>query len=159
MFRTQSGFWESNPGPDVLGPGENVRFIWQESIQPVENEAFWDTIGDIWLKEDLSVPDSVLDDINVVEESIDHRLDEDGATEALSRFKRLLELKDGWRATNPDLKAYTSPHGVRLPDRLYSRLSICAQIMTSSYSSDIRNTCAGSLKSNRIGMEHRCDHG
>ncbi|KAJ6534523.1 hypothetical protein DFH09DRAFT_1284243 [Mycena vulgaris] len=68
------------------------------STGSAENKAFWDTITDIWLKENLPVPDSVLGDLNVVEGSIGrfpHRLDEDGATGALARFKRLLELKDG----------------------------------------------------------------
>ncbi|KAJ6527895.1 hypothetical protein DFH09DRAFT_1094693 [Mycena vulgaris] len=99
----------------------------------VENKAFWDTITDIWLKEDLPVPDSVLGDLNVLEESIDrfpHRLDEDGATEALSRFKRLLELKDGWRATNPDLKAYTYTY----PTRSHSRID-CILVSPSLFKS------------------------
>ncbi|KAJ7018950.1 Endonuclease/exonuclease/phosphatase, partial [Mycena alexandri] len=78
-----------------------------------ENRDFWWEMGDLWLEEDLPVPDGVGGDMNVVEDPIDrlpHHPDHAGAVEALTRFKKILELKDGWRMTNPDVKAYTYVH-------------------------------------------------
>ncbi|KAJ7125860.1 Endonuclease/exonuclease/phosphatase, partial [Mycena filopes] len=75
-----------------------------------ENAAFWDKLTELWLSEDLPVPDMLLGDANVVEDAIDrfpHRTDDPKATQALGRFKQLIEIKDGWRLTNPDQKAYT----------------------------------------------------
>ncbi|KAJ7433933.1 hypothetical protein FB451DRAFT_1419334 [Mycena latifolia] len=71
--------------------------------------------------QDVPVPDGVGGDLNVVNDPIDrlpHRSDDGGAPEALARFKRLLELKDGWRAMNPDLKAYTYTHPLRSHSRI-----------------------------------------
>ncbi|KAJ7735347.1 hypothetical protein B0H16DRAFT_1765275, partial [Mycena metata] len=70
-------------------------------------------MGDLWLEEDLPVPDGMGGDMNVIEDPIDrlpHHPDHTGAVEALARFKKILELKDGWRMTNPDVKAYTYVH-------------------------------------------------
>ncbi|KAJ7203227.1 hypothetical protein B0H12DRAFT_1080660 [Mycena haematopus] len=72
---------------------------------------------------DLPVPDWCGGDWNIVEEPIDrlpHRPDEPTATAALARFKRLLELKDGWRNVNPDAKSYTytGTHGTVTHSRL-----------------------------------------
>jgi hypothetical protein len=75
-----------------------------------ENKKFWDKLYDLWMTENLPVPDILLGDTNIVEDAIDrfpHRTDDEGATYALSRFKQLLGLKDGWRLTYPDEKAYT----------------------------------------------------
>jgi exonuclease III len=74
------------------------------------NKASWEELHNLWMTEDLPVPDWVGGDTNIVEEPIDrlpHRADAPGATAALAKFKRLLNLKDGWRAINPDTKAYT----------------------------------------------------
>ncbi|KAJ7102025.1 Endonuclease/exonuclease/phosphatase, partial [Mycena epipterygia] len=74
------------------------------------NAQFWDDLCEMWLTLDLPVPDSVAGDMNVVEEPIDrlpHRRDAESATAALARFKRLLDLKDGWRTIHPDAKEYT----------------------------------------------------
>lgn len=77
------------------------------------NEKLWNDLHSLWMSENLPVPDLVLGDTNIVEDAIDrlpHHWDDDSATEALARFKRILELKDGWRSTNPDTKAYTYTH-------------------------------------------------
>ncbi|KAJ7621898.1 Endonuclease/exonuclease/phosphatase, partial [Mycena polygramma] len=86
-----------------------------------ENKIFWDKLTDLYLTEDIPVPDSLLGDTNIVEESVDrypHRKDADAATAAHARFKRTLGLLDGWRATNPDLLAYTYSH----PSGSHSRI-------------------------------------
>jgi exonuclease III len=80
-----------------------------------ENEKFWDTLTELYMTTDLPIPDSLGGDFNLVEEPIDrmpHRRYGQGAKAALARFKRLLDLKDGWRTINPDTKYYTftSPH-------------------------------------------------
>ncbi|KAJ7748082.1 Endonuclease/exonuclease/phosphatase [Mycena metata] len=78
------------------------------------NRLFWEELYRIWMSEgNLPVPDMFLGDTNIVEEPIDrlpHRADDTGAVYAFTRFKRLLGMKDGWRATNPDEKAYTYIH-------------------------------------------------
>ncbi|KAK6974475.1 Endonuclease/exonuclease/phosphatase, partial [Favolaschia claudopus] len=83
---------------------------------PAENKVYWDTLTDLWLHEDLPVPDIFIADSNLAPEPMDRlptRKDADMATEAYARFKRILGLKDGWRVTNPDTRAYTyiSPQG------------------------------------------------
>jgi hypothetical protein len=93
-----------------------------------ENEKFWDSLSELWMSTDLPVPDSLGGDFNVVEEPIDrlpHRSDARDTTAALARFKRLLDLKDGWRAINPDTKDYTftsNHHSMTLSriDRFYA---------------------------------------
>ncbi|KAJ7701337.1 hypothetical protein B0H16DRAFT_1833433 [Mycena metata] len=78
------------------------------------NRLFWEELYRIWMSEgNPPVPDMFLGDTNIVEEPIDrlpHRADDTGAVYAFTRFKRLLGMKDGWRATNPDEKAYTYIH-------------------------------------------------
>jgi exonuclease III len=74
------------------------------------NKEFWEEMYNLYMTLDLPVPDWCGGDWNIVEEPIDrlpHRADDANATAALAKFKRLLELKDGWRTVNPDTKAYT----------------------------------------------------
>ncbi|KAJ6630374.1 hypothetical protein B0H10DRAFT_2208038 [Mycena sp. CBHHK59/15] len=73
---------------------------------------YWDTLCDLWLTEDLPVPDASGGDFNLVADALDrfpHHTDPDAVVAAYLRFVRLLELKDGWRQNNPDIKAYTHP--------------------------------------------------
>jgi exonuclease III len=75
-----------------------------------EKTNYWNALCDLWLTTDLPVPDAVGGDFNVVPDAIDrlpHRADSDAVVAAYLRFTRLLEMKDGWRQLNPDLKAYT----------------------------------------------------
>jgi exonuclease III len=71
---------------------------------------FWRMLGDLWLTTDLPVPDAIGGDTNIAPEAIDrlpHHADSDAVIAAYLRFVRLMEVKDGWRQTNPDTKAYT----------------------------------------------------
>lgn len=87
--------------------------IYAPADSAAANQKFWEELHKIWMTRNLSVPDMMLGDTNIVEDAIDrlpHKRDDDGATNALAKFKRLLELKDGWRATYPETKAYTYTH-------------------------------------------------
>jgi exonuclease III len=75
-----------------------------------EKIKFWDTLSELWLTVDLPVPDAIGGDFNVVPDAIDrlpHHADSEAVVAAYLRFMRLMEVKDGWRQLNPDLKAYT----------------------------------------------------
>ncbi|KAJ7762099.1 hypothetical protein B0H16DRAFT_1661874 [Mycena metata] len=75
-----------------------------------ENQAFWEELCNLWMTLDLPVPDWIGGDTNLGEEPMDrlpHRSDASGAVAAFTKFKRMLEVKDGWRTVNPDTKAYT----------------------------------------------------
>ncbi|KAJ7020566.1 Endonuclease/exonuclease/phosphatase, partial [Mycena alexandri] len=109
--------WDIIPGRALLVKipwhGERtitVLAIYAPASSMVENKKFWETLHKVWMTRVLPVPDMVLGDRNIVEDAIDrlpHRTDDDEAVVALTRFKDLLGLKDGWRITNPDEKAYT----------------------------------------------------
>ncbi|KAJ7732890.1 hypothetical protein B0H16DRAFT_1213091, partial [Mycena metata] len=79
-----------------------VLSIYTPTSSVAENRDFWWKMGDLWLEEDLPVPDAVGGDMNVVEDPIDR------ITKIMQVL--ILELKDGWRVTNPDVKAYTYVH-------------------------------------------------
>ncbi|KAJ7204924.1 Endonuclease/exonuclease/phosphatase, partial [Mycena haematopus] len=101
-----------------------------ESMQA--NRDFWDELCQLYMTLDLPVPDWCGGDWNIVEDPIDrlpHRPDEPTATAALARFKRLLELKDGWRNVNPDTKAYTytSTHRTTTHSRI-DRICVSPQL-------------------------------
>ncbi|KAJ7711609.1 Endonuclease/exonuclease/phosphatase [Mycena metata] len=109
--------WEIIPGRALLAkiPWHadrtiTVLAIYAPASSMTENKKFWETLHKAWMTRILPVPDMVLGDRNIVEDAIDrlpHRTDDDEAVVALTRFKDLLGLKDGWRITNPDEKAYT----------------------------------------------------
>ncbi|KAJ7167390.1 Endonuclease/exonuclease/phosphatase [Mycena crocata] len=91
-----------------------VLAIYAPADSMAENKLFWEKLYTLWMTEPgLPVPDIMLGDTNIVEDAADrfpHREDDAGAREALARFKQLIELKDGWRMTHPDGKAYTYSH-------------------------------------------------
>ncbi|KAJ6449443.1 Endonuclease/exonuclease/phosphatase, partial [Mycena vitilis] len=116
-----------------------------------ENKEFWDQLYDLWMTTDLPVPDCMAGDTNIVEEPADrfpHRSDCAAATAALARFKRLLDLQDGWRKINPDAKEYTfaSNHGtLSRIDRIY------VSPATLKYSRDwLISDAAGGLTDHRM---------
>lgn len=81
-----------------------------------EKISFWNCLTEMWMTIDLPVPDAVGGDFNVVPEAIDrlpHRTDSEAVVNAYLRFIRTLDLKDGWRLSNPEKKDYThtSTHG------------------------------------------------
>ncbi|KAJ7195932.1 Endonuclease/exonuclease/phosphatase, partial [Mycena pura] len=84
------------------------------SYAPTETDdakiKYWNDMCNLWLTTDLPVPDVAGGDFNLVTSQLDrlpHHTDPDAVVAAYLRFVRLLELKDGWRSTNPDTKAYT----------------------------------------------------
>ncbi|KAJ7145029.1 Endonuclease/exonuclease/phosphatase [Mycena filopes] len=106
--------WHGRHTITVLG-------VYAPAESPKENKKFWDNLHDLWMTTDLPVPDTLLGDMNLTEEPIDrlpHRRDDDAATAALARLKRLWTLKDGWRAVNPDTKEYTYTSGRQTHSRL-----------------------------------------
>ncbi|KAJ3979084.1 Endonuclease/exonuclease/phosphatase [Lentinula detonsa] len=77
-----------------------------------ENADFWGNIK-TWIEGNprLPKPDILLGDCNVVETGLIDRLpahdDPEEATNMLDNLKQFLGLKDGWRTTFPDSKAFT----------------------------------------------------
>ncbi|KAG2744731.1 DNase I-like protein, partial [Suillus brevipes Sb2] len=75
---------------------------------PSKNGAFWEEVQTNLTG--LPTPDVLLGDFNIVEDALDRlppKQDNEHATVALMRLKLSLDLRDGWRAENPDLLAYT----------------------------------------------------
>ncbi|KAJ7215848.1 Endonuclease/exonuclease/phosphatase [Mycena pura] len=84
------------------------------SYAPTESDEekveYWNKMCNLWLTLDLLVPDVMDGDFNLVTSPLDrmpHHTDSEAVVAAYLRFARLLELKDGWRSNNPDMKAYT----------------------------------------------------
>jgi exonuclease III len=101
--------WHGTRTMTVLG-------IYAPTESDEEKISYGNTLCDLWLTTDLPVPDAIGGDFNLVSDAIDrlpHRTDSDAVVAAYLRFTRLMEVKDGWRQTNPDTKAYThvSTHG------------------------------------------------
>ena len=82
-----------------------------------KNQNFWEALDQKWVQENLPLPDIMLGDFNLVEESIDrlpvHR-DAPNAIQSLVKFKERLNLFDGWRQNNPTKQSFTfrQPQGV-----------------------------------------------
>ncbi|KAG2054578.1 DNase I-like protein [Suillus hirtellus] len=76
--------------------------------EPSKNRAFWEEVQTSLTG--LPTPNVLLGDFNIVEDALDRLLpkqDNKHATIALIHLKLSLDLRDGWRAENPDLLAYT----------------------------------------------------
>jgi exonuclease III len=92
-----------------------VLALYAPADSAASNKIFWEELYNIFMTENLPIPDITLGDMNLVEDAIDrlpHRPDDPGAVSALANFKRLPELKDGWRMTNPDTLEYTFHRGM-----------------------------------------------
>ncbi|KAJ6626646.1 Endonuclease/exonuclease/phosphatase, partial [Mycena sp. CBHHK59/15] len=95
--------WHGTRTMTVLG-------IYAPTESDEEKIIFWDAMTDLWLTTDLPIPDLAGGDFNLAPDAIDrlpHHADPDKVVAAYRRFVRLLDLQDGWRQTNPDVKAYT----------------------------------------------------
>nr|GAT50733.1 predicted protein [Mycena chlorophos] len=102
--------WHSNKTLTVLA-------VYAPADSLEANLAFWEHLRCKWLTEDLPVPDIELGDKNITLDKKDRypeRVEEnDNAVLAVSKFRSLLDLRDGWREQNPDTREYTyaSPRG------------------------------------------------
>ncbi|KAJ7081747.1 Endonuclease/exonuclease/phosphatase [Mycena epipterygia] len=95
--------WHSTKTLTILG-------IYAPTESDKEKISFWNALCDLWLTNDLPVPDAMGGDLNLVADAIDrlpHHMDPDQVVTAYLRFVCLMELKDGWRQNNPETKAYT----------------------------------------------------
>ncbi|KAJ7172885.1 Endonuclease/exonuclease/phosphatase, partial [Mycena crocata] len=95
--------------------------VYAPADSPASNQAFWEELRNLWLTENLPIPDMLLGDMNIVPDALDrlpHRADDAGATSAKADLNRIFELKDGWRLTNPETKAYTYSHGIGTHSRI-----------------------------------------
>jgi exonuclease III len=75
---------------------------------PQHNKTFWVEV--LQKLEQLPPPDIMLGDFNLVEDALDRlppKSDNTTAVEALAELKAEYQLRDGWRAENPDSHAYT----------------------------------------------------
>ncbi|KAH9855820.1 Endonuclease/exonuclease/phosphatase, partial [Lenzites betulinus] len=92
-----------------------------------ENSNFWKELN----AHQTCRPDAMLGDFNVVDDPIDRlptRSDPCSTVESLGDLCRSLRLRDGWRETNANVRAYTYMHGAtgsqsRL-DRIYATASL-----------------------------------
>lgn len=75
-----------------------------------KNREFWTEINDYFMENPHEIPDVMAGDFNIVEDKVDRlpmRSDPETTTDALNELKRTLSMKDGWRHTNPNKKAWT----------------------------------------------------
>ncbi|KAJ3925805.1 MAG: hypothetical protein NXY57DRAFT_1051616 [Lentinula lateritia] len=77
-----------------------------------ENAAFWEEIKTYFeTRPNIPKPDVMLGDCNMVESGMIDRMpahdDPEEACEALDNIKTLLQLRDGWRLTNPGDKSFS----------------------------------------------------
>ncbi|KAF9562623.1 DNase I-like protein, partial [Agrocybe pediades] len=80
--------------------------------QSEENKQFWITLSEYFAAHPTKRPDMMVGDFNIVEDRIDrlpmrHGSDPEQAVDALDDLKRTLRMKDGWRNTFPERKAWT----------------------------------------------------
>ena len=77
---------------------------------PRENRDFWTKISSIISLYDITPPDILLGDFNLVEDALDRlpsSQDDTNATKTLRDFRMKHSLIDGWRQANPESKGYT----------------------------------------------------
>ncbi|KAJ7180857.1 Endonuclease/exonuclease/phosphatase, partial [Mycena filopes] len=151
--------WRLIPGRAILvqipwhgGRTLTILAVYAPAESMMANKLFWEQLYDIWMSEgNLPVPDMFLGDMNVVEDPIDrmpHRADDARATYAYARFKRLLGMKDGWRVTNPDEKAYTYAHTTGDSMSRIDRINVSEESFRSCRSWDIHDM--GDLTDHRM---------
>ncbi|KAJ7043839.1 Endonuclease/exonuclease/phosphatase [Mycena alexandri] len=137
-----------------------VLAVYAPAGSPAENKAFWEELHRLWMTENLPVPDVMLGDMNIVEDAIDrlpHRTDDAGAAHALADFKRILELKDGWRMTYPDTKQYTFSRGTGSHSRI-DRIYVSPTLFKKCRHWDISDA-AGDLTDHRLISVNICAPG
>ena len=121
VLNKQKMAWKEALVTEII-PGRAIRLEipWQDAWinilviyapnSPAENAEFWVTLHDKWVQVNPPMPDIILGDFNLVEEMIDRlpaHADAHRAVDKLRDFKELLGLIDGWRRTNPTVKAYS----------------------------------------------------
>ncbi|KJA25730.1 hypothetical protein HYPSUDRAFT_107566, partial [Hypholoma sublateritium FD-334 SS-4] len=88
-----------------------------------DNEKFWKDLDKKWMDENLPIPDIMLGDFNLVEESIDRvpvKPTDGRALHALNEFKTTINVMDAWRIDHQYDEIFTWE---QLPDRKHkSRL-------------------------------------
>ncbi|KAK0430264.1 Endonuclease/exonuclease/phosphatase [Armillaria borealis] len=149
-------YYEIIPGRAIM-----IKLPWHHTLtitiltvyapnDPTENKQFWESLLNTWNEKNLPIPDFMLGDTNIVEEMIDrlpcHR-DSTSATQALSELKSLLQLKDGWRETNPTSTAFT-----------YMQLSTGSQsrIDRIYIANELASSCRNwSIKATHIPTDHK----
>ncbi|KAJ7130836.1 Endonuclease/exonuclease/phosphatase, partial [Mycena crocata] len=128
-----------------------VLAVYAPADSAASNQVFWEELHHLWLTEDLPVPDMLLGDMNLVQDMFDrlpHRADDAGATSAYADFKRLIELKDGWRLTNPDTLQYTYSHGTGTHSRI-DRIEVSPTLFKNCRHWEISDA-AGGLSDHRL---------
>ncbi|KAJ7171783.1 Endonuclease/exonuclease/phosphatase, partial [Mycena crocata] len=129
-----------------------VLVVYAPADSMAANQIFWEKLYDLWMTEVLPVPDEMLGDTNIVEEPIDcfpHRADDSGAVQALAKFKQLIELKDGWRKTNPEEKAYTFTNSAKTSMSRLDRVYVSPDLFKKCRNWSISDT-AGDLTDHRL---------
>jgi exonuclease III len=103
---------------------------------PTENQAFWQDLLQKWTIHNLTRPDLLLGDFNLVEDAIEQlscHLDHEGTTEALQDLKSNLHLVDSWRRTNPASKAFTYQQKATGSQLRIDRIYVTEDVLKHSY--------------------------
>ncbi|PBK73881.1 DNase I-like protein [Armillaria solidipes] len=88
-------------------------FTWLAIYAPnkeTENKEMWETLTQMWDDRKLPKPDGMSGDFNFVEDALDRlpvHEDSRATVEAFKAFRKMLNLRDGWRTANPEKKDYS----------------------------------------------------
>ncbi|KAJ4496616.1 hypothetical protein C8R41DRAFT_895100 [Lentinula lateritia] len=110
-----------------------------------ENAAFWEEIKTYFeTRPNIPKPDVMLGDCNMVESGMIDRMpahdDPEEACEALDNIKTLLQLRDGWRLTNPDDKSFSYMQLAMGSQSRIDRIYVTDAIMETAKEWKIRET-------------------
>ncbi|KAJ7090687.1 Endonuclease/exonuclease/phosphatase, partial [Mycena epipterygia] len=136
--------WHGTQTVTVLG-------IYAPTESDEEKVNFWNALCELWLTTNLPVPDAIGGDFNLVPDAIDrlpHHTDSDAAVAAYLRFVRLMEVKDGWRQENPEIKAYTHVSTRGTLSRI-DRILVSPSLMKNCHHWEIEDV-AGGLTDHRM---------
>ncbi|PPQ81141.1 hypothetical protein CVT26_011105, partial [Gymnopilus dilepis] len=124
--------------------------------QPQENALFWQSLENKWQDENYPIPDILLGDFNMVEDSID-RLpvhgDNHQSVQNLQSFKELIAVRDGWRNCFPNERKYTFKQASTQARSRIDRIYVTTPIYNNSRQWNI--TTAGDIHTDHslISME------
>ncbi|KAK0217785.1 Endonuclease/exonuclease/phosphatase [Armillaria fumosa] len=128
-------YYEIIPGRAIM-----IKLPWHHTLtitiltvyalnDPKENKQFWENF--------------MLGDTNIVEDMIDRlpcHKDNTKATQALSELKNLLQLKDGWRETNPTSIGFTFMQSSTGSQSRIDRIYIANELTSSCRNWNIKTT-------------------
>ncbi|TFY51276.1 hypothetical protein EVJ58_g10654 [Rhodofomes roseus] len=101
-----------------------------------ENAQFWKQLSELFQNSNLSKPDMILGDFNIVEEAIDRLPTREDPSVAVNELRAFLEgrrVYDGWRMCEPNKKDYSFPQrggpSCSRLDRIYANKDIMSRAL------------------------------